>query len=185
MVEVNVPYEHDKYERIWLNSLHIMSKIKAIAIQDSRQVVCTNKHDWVVFTNKHDWLHRSVCYWNELKYFEWKWCNQYVEGTIYTFLTRWSTVKQKGTITFAWILDNMFTEYLSHSIFHSFFVYILVSTLTSEYRTTSLLLKGIFREHLTAKCHANTHACSGSLWGFLLLFIAVVLLTTSGILLKL
>ena len=36
MVEVSIAYKHGRYEKLWLNSLHVMSKAEVFATQDGR-----------------------------------------------------------------------------------------------------------------------------------------------------
>ena len=44
MVDANGVYKHDRYENIWLYTLHVMSNIKVFAMRDSQQVGWPDEH---------------------------------------------------------------------------------------------------------------------------------------------
>ena len=45
MVETNGAYKHDRYEQIWLKSLHVMANVRVFAMQDSRLASRLDEHD--------------------------------------------------------------------------------------------------------------------------------------------
>ena len=53
MVEVNGAYKHGRYEKVWLNSLHVMSNDKVFATLDGQ----------LAGQRKHDSLHISIWYY--------------------------------------------------------------------------------------------------------------------------